>query len=200
MIVYLHGFRASPASFKAQLLAARLTELGYADLWQCPQLPISPAKTGALIKALCNTYAPADLTLIGSSLGGYYATWFAEQFGCRAVLLNPATQPSHDAPRYLSEQVNEQMISDTACLPAYLDELTEFAMPNITRPERYYLIAATGDQVLDYRDMLTKYPKVRTTLIQGSNHGLSDFAEHVDEVLKFCGIACPSGRLKRVFQ
>ena len=79
MILYLHGFRSSPNSFKARLLAARLAELGRADEWRCPMLPVSPLDAVALVE---KTLASAqDVTLIGSSLGGYYATYLAEQHG-----------------------------------------------------------------------------------------------------------------------
>jgi predicted esterase YcpF (UPF0227 family) len=78
-------------------------------------------------------------------------------------------------------------------LPAHLDELRALEVTSITRPERYFLIAATGDELLDWRDMVAFYPGARHQVIDGSDHGLSDFADHVDQVLAFAGVALPSG-------
>ena len=189
MILYLHGFRSSPNSFKARLLAARLAELGRADEWRCPMLPVSPLDAVALAE---ETVAGAgDVTLIGSSLGGYFATYLAEKHGWRAVLLNPAVLPQRDLSSYLGELPLWHGGGSIVVTPRHLEELGMLEVASVTRPERYYLIAATGDEVLDYRDMLAHYPGVRTKLIEGGDHAISDFADHVDDVLAFCGIAPP---------
>ena len=186
MILYLHGFRSSPQSFKARLLAERLRALGRADDYLCPQLPPSPAAAIALAQSLIAAQPPEQLTLIGSSLGGYYATWLAEQTGCRAVLLNPAVAPTRD----LAEQVGVSTAwhggEPFEFKPGYIDELHALAVPRISRPERYFLVAATGDEVLNYRDMVAHYPGARQHVIEGSDHAISEFPQYVDEVLAFC--------------
>lgn len=189
MILYLHGFRSSPHSFKARLLAARLQALGHADAWVCPQLPVSPLASVDSAERLIEGIAPEQLTLIGSSLGGYYATYLAERAGCRCVLLNPATHPYDDLEPWLGEQPLWHGGGSVLVERHHLGELRALEVPNITRPERYWLIAATGDEVLDYRDMLAKYPGARTTLIDGGDHGISDFAAYLDDVLEFGGIS-----------
>ncbi len=193
MILYLHGFRSSPKSFKAQLLAARLAELGQARQWRCPALPVSPLEAVAVAEAqvaaaLSSGQAPQDITVVGSSLGGYFATHLAEKHGWRAVLLNPAVLPQRDLSAYLGEQPLWHGGGSIVVEPRHLDELRSLAVAAITRPQRYYLIAATGDEVLDYREMLEHYPGVKTKLIQGSNHAISEFADYVDDVLAFCGV------------
>jgi uncharacterized protein len=186
VILYLHGFRSSPQSFKAQLLAARLAEQGRADAWRCPALPVSPRDAMAVAEA-CVAGAAADtVTVIGSSLGGYYATWLAERHGWRAVLLNPATLPQRDLSHHLGEQPLWHGGGSIVVEPRHLDELDALRVAAITRPERYYLIAATGDDVLDYREMLAHYPGARTRVIEGSDHGISEFADYLDDVLAFC--------------
>ena len=194
MILYLHGFRSSPKSFKAQLLAARLAALGRAQEWRCPMLPVSPLEAVALVEAQMAGLPPEDVTVIGSSLGGYFATYLAEQHGWRAVLLNPAVLPQRDLSAYLGEQPLWHGGGSIVVEPHHLDELRSLAVASITRPERYYLIAATGDDVLDYREMLAHYPGVETKLITGSDHAISEFADYVDEVLAFCGVA-PAGHM-----
>jgi predicted esterase YcpF (UPF0227 family) len=205
VIVYLHGFRSSPNSFKARLVAARLAELGLAQALCCPTLPVSPLAAIALVEAeveaalgaKARAHAAANggdargVTVIGSSLGGYLATYLAEKHGWRAVLLNPAVLPQRDLSAYLGEQPLWHGGGSIVVTPRHLDELRMLGIASVTRPERYYLIACTGDEVLDYREMLAHYPGVKTKLIDGGDHAISDFAEHVDDVLAFCGVRSP---------
>lgn len=192
MILYLHGFRSSPASFKSRLIEARLRELGFTDGWHCPSLPVSPRAAIELAERIvAEARAAGDASpvhVIGSSLGGFYATWLAERHGWRAVLLNPATVPDDDLKHYLGEQPLWHGGGSIVVEPRHLDELRALRVDAITQPQRYYLIAASGDEVLDYRDMLAKYPGAQTTLIEGGDHAISDFPNYLDSVLAFCGI------------
>ena len=186
MILYLHGFRSSPRSFKARVVGARMAQLGRADELICPQLPASPALAMTLALGLVE-HCPADqLSIIGSSLGGYYATWLAERLGCRAVLLNPAINPLQDLDQHVGVTTEYHSDKPFEFKRAYIDELGALAVRRITRPERYFLIAATGDEVLDYRAMVGHYPGARQRVIDGSDHAISEFEQYVDEVLAFC--------------
>jgi len=188
-VLYLHGFRSSPQSMKGRLLAQRMAELGRTADYIAPQLPASPRL--AMEQALALVAGiPADaLAVVGSSLGGYYATWLAERIGCRAVLLNPAVTPLHDLEKYVGVTTMYHSGEPFEFRRGYIAELGELAVPAITRPQRYYLVAATGDEVLDWRDMVAHYPGARQHVIQGSDHGISEFADYVDDVLAFCGVA-----------
>ncbi|HJV83620.1 YqiA/YcfP family alpha/beta fold hydrolase [Noviherbaspirillum sp.] len=188
MILYLHGFRSSPLSFKARLLAQRMRELGRIDEFHCPQLPASPRGAIALATEIASKVAPGQLTLIGSSLGGYYATWLAERIGCRAILLNPAVKPPRELEKYVGVTTAYHTDEPFEFKQEYVDELKALAIEKITRPERYFLVAATGDELLDWREMSAHYPGARQCIIQGSDHGISEFADYVDQVLAFCGI------------
>lgn len=188
MIVYLHGFRSSPQSMKARLLAERMHALGRDDEWVCPQLPASPKAAIALALALAAKAPAGTLSLIGSSLGGYYATWLAERLGCPAVLLNPAIVPLQDLDRHVGVTTQYHSNEPFEFRREYIDELAALAVPAITGPQRYFLIAATGDDVLDYRDMVRHYPGARQHVIAGSDHGISEFADYLAPVLAFCGI------------
>ena len=186
MIVYLHGFRSAPQSFKAQLLANRLQASGRADQYCCPQLPASPADAILLVQRLIAPLDPVQLTLVGSSLGGYYATCLAEQTGCSAVLLNPAVKPPRDLQRYVGVSTAYHSGAPFEFRQGYIAELQALAVHAITRPERYFLLVATGDEVLDWREMVAHYPGARQHIITGSDHGISDFASYVESVLAFC--------------
>lgn len=188
MILYLHGFRSSPQSFKARVMGQRMAALGLQDHYVCPQLPASPAGAIALAGALVGGVDPARLTVVGSSLGGYYATWLAEHTGCRAVLVNPAVKPPRDLESYVGVSTQYHSDEPFEFKREYIAELLALAVPAITRPQRYFLLAATGDEVLDWREMVAHYPGARQTVIEGSDHGMAEFADHLDEVLAFCGV------------
>ena len=193
MILYLHGFRSSPQSFKAQLLVQRMRALGRDTEYRCPQLPASPREAIALASTIAAECVPDRLTLIGSSLGGYYATYLAEQFGCRAVLLNPAVKPPRDLEKYVGVTTAFHSDEPFEFKREYIDELKTFAVENITRPERYFLFAATGDEVLDWREMVAHYPGAQRCVIQGSDHGISEFEQYIDQVLAFCDVDAGAG-------
>ncbi|MDQ1812573.1 YqiA/YcfP family alpha/beta fold hydrolase [Massilia sp. CCM 9210] len=186
MILYLHGFRSSPRSFKARVVGEKMAALGRASELICPQLPASPKEAMALALALVERYDAGELSIIGSSLGGYYATWLAERLGCRAVLLNPAVYPLKDLDKHVGVTTEYHSDKVFEFKRAYIDELGELAVPAITRPERYFLIAASGDEVLDYRDMTAHYAGARQHVIDGSDHAIAEFGLYVDEVLAFC--------------
>jgi uncharacterized protein len=188
LILYLHGFRSTPQSTKASLIRSALDAGGWTQDYVCPQLPVSPRAAAKLVLATAQMEAPEQLAVIGSSLGGYYATWVAEQLGCRAVLLNPAIKPYEDLRPYVGEQTVHGTDEVIDFKPQYLEELQAIDTPRITRPERYFLIAATGDELIDYRTMVAKYTGARQTVIRGSDHQLSDFPKYLNDVLAFCGI------------
>ena len=185
MILYLHGFRSSPRSKKATQLRDALVARGRSAEFVCPQLPPSPRAAIGAVEAAILGMASARVHLIGSSLGGYYATWLAEKFGCRAVLLNPAIRPFDDLRAYLGRQSVYFSDATIDLRPEYLDELLAFDTPRISRPERYFLLAATGDELIDYRIMVAKYSGCRQRVIEDSDHSISDFARYLDEVLSF---------------
>ncbi|MFF7398567.1 YqiA/YcfP family alpha/beta fold hydrolase [Achromobacter sp. NPDC008082] len=190
MILYLHGFRSSPDSFKARLMADTMAQRGLADAWACPQLPASPREAidlamGIAQRQLAGADSPRALTVIGSSLGGFYATWLAEQLGCKAVLLNPAVQAARDLATQVGEHHMYHSNAPFVFLPEYVDELAAIHVPRITQPDRYFLLAATGDEVLDWREMRDRYAGCPQRIVQGSDHGLSDFEQWMPEVLEF---------------
>ncbi|HEU4852262.1 MAG TPA: YqiA/YcfP family alpha/beta fold hydrolase [Telluria sp.] len=186
MILYLHGFRSSPLSFKARVVGERMAALGRAGELVCPQLPASPKAAMELALRLVDGVAKDGLAIIGSSLGGFYATWLAERLGCRAVLINPAVDPLVNLEQHVGVTTEYHSDKPFEFKREYIDELRELKVARITDPGRYFLLAATGDEVLDYRDMVAHYAGARQHVIQGSDHAIPEFREYVDEVLDFC--------------
>lgn len=185
-LLYLHGFRSSPQSTKARQMAAWVATHRPGLVWACPQLPPSPAEALALIEGIAGAWPAAGRAVIGSSLGGFYATVLAERWGCKAVVMNPAVEPARDLVHYVGEQ---QAFHDPAQRfqfhAHYVDELRAMAPGPVTRPERYYALIAKGDELLDWREMSARYPGAAGRLLEGSDHGLSDFAEHLPAILGF---------------
>ena len=186
MIIYLHGFNSSPASAKAQLLKAKLEALGRSASFSAPALPHSPAQAADLLNALVAQHRSA--VLVGSSLGGYYATYLAEKHGLKAVLLNPAVRPYELLAPLVGRQKNFHTGEEHDFTTQHVVELRALEVERVT-PARYLLIVAKGDEVLDYRRAVERYRGCRQLVIEGSDHGMSDFADYVDTVLEFCGVA-----------
>ena len=186
MLIYIHGFNSSPASSKAQLLKARLEALGRGAEFAAPALPHGPAQAAALLDTLATRHPHA--ALVGSSLGGYYATYLAEKHRLKAVLLNPVVRPYELLALLVGRQKNLQTGEEYDFTRQHVAELRSLEVDRIS-PERYLLIAATGDEVLDYRAAVARYRGCRQIVIDGSDHGLSDFADYVDAVIEFCGVS-----------
>jgi predicted esterase YcpF (UPF0227 family) len=185
MLIYIHGFNSSPASTKARQLQARLDALGRSSELVCPALPDRPAQAIALLEREMSGADARSITLVGSSLGGYYSTWLAEKHGARAVLVNPAITPHEGLRAYLGPQKNLYTGAPYELTEQHLDELRALWVERPTRLERYYLMVTTGDEVLDYREAVAKYAGARQLVVQGSDHGFADFERYLDSVLAF---------------
>jgi len=192
VIVYIHGFNSSPQSFKAQLLRDRLAALGRAEEFAAPALPVSPR---AAIASLCKLVdGHPDAALVGSSLGGFYATWLAERRALRAVLINPAVRPYESLDGHIGRQKNYHTGEEYDFTAQYVAELRALEVEKVT-PERYLLLVGTADEVLDYRDAVARYRGCRQIVVAGGNHGLDSFGDYLDAVLAFCGALAPRARV-----
>jgi predicted esterase YcpF (UPF0227 family) len=185
-LLYLHGFRSSPLSFKAQRLrdwlAARRPEVH----WWCPQLPPSPRAAMALVQQGTAGWPDASSAVVGSSLGGFYASVVAEARGWLAVALNPAVDPARDLAAHIGEQSAFHTPEERFFFrPEYIAELRALTPPVLTRPERYFAVIAKGDELLDWREMAARHAGAQLRLIEGSDHALSDFDDHLPHLLKF---------------
>lgn len=195
MIIYLHGFRSAPASIKAQALKARMEARGLGSAFWCSQLPPSPSAAIALVEREIARALQSDPTrkpvVAGSSLGGYYATWLAEKHDLSAVLINPSVIAALSLAPYLGPQTNLYTGEQFELTTRHLDELRSLEVPAITKPERYWLLVETGDEVLDYRDAVKKYAGARQTVLEGGDHGFSRWNNYLDEVIAFAGLSQP---------
>ncbi|MES2412548.1 MAG: YqiA/YcfP family alpha/beta fold hydrolase [Pseudomonadota bacterium] len=192
-LLYLHGFRSSPQSVKSQKMAALVAQRYPGVTWWCPQLPPSPAQAmHDILQGIAGW--PASMAVIGSSLGGFYATWVAEQKKCRAVLLNPAVDPARDLAKYIGEQTSWHDPAETFFFrPEFVDELKALQAGPLATPDNYLAVIAKGDEVLDWREMTARYKGAQIRLLEGSDHALSDFDEHLPAILDFLALARQGG-------
>jgi predicted esterase YcpF (UPF0227 family) len=189
-LLYLHGFRSSPGSMKAVKMADRVRREHPGVTWWCPQLPPSPAAAMALIRQGTADWPRERMAVVGSSLGGFYATRLALDTGCRAVLLNPAVAPARDLAKYIGEQTAWHNPEERFFFqPEFVDELRELTGGGLPHPERVLAVIAQGDEVLDWREMVGRYPGCRIRLIEGSDHAISDFDEHLEAVMAHLQLA-----------
>lgn len=184
MIAYLHGFNSSPQSHKAQVLGRFLAERGLGAQYACPALP--PLASAAIREA--ERFLSKDTCFIGSSLGGFYATWLAEKHGVKAVLINPAIDPHNGLRAYLGRQENLHTGEPYELTKAHLRDWEGHYVPLIT-PGRYLLIVETGDEVLDYRRALERYAGAEAIVVQGGDHSLQSFPQHLPRILEFARAA-----------
>jgi uncharacterized protein len=188
-VLYLHGFRSSPQSTKARLMAQTMFSRAPQVRWCSPQLPPSPREAAALMLAETQGWPLATTAVVGSSLGGFYATWLAERLGCKAILLNPAVHAARDLARYVGTHPQWHNPDESFEFKAeYVDELRALQTTGLQRPEQYFCIVAQGDEVLSWREMTARYQGADILLLEGSDHAISDFAQHLEAVFKFLGL------------
>lgn len=188
-LLYLHGFRSSPLSTKAKQMGAWVQREHPEVTWWCPQLPPSPREAMALLNEGMSSWPMTGTGVIGSSLGGFYATALAERHGCRAVLLNPAVDPARDLTRYIGELSAWHSDERFFFRPEFIDELRAISPPALTRLDRYFAVIAKGDEVLSWVEMTGRYRGCRIRLLEGSNHAISEFERHLPEVAGFLGLS-----------
>jgi len=187
MILYLHGFNSSPQSTKAQYLRRYLEERGRGEEFACPQLPHRPSLAVAAAEAEIARARRGSVTLVGSSLGGFYATWLAERHDLRAVLINPATDPHAGLRAYLGPQQPYHGGEPYELTEQHLRELQALDVDQV-QAERYLLLVETGDEVLDYRVAVRRYVGAKQIVVQGGDHSLASFPDHIPLILSFAGM------------
>lgn len=191
-LLYLHGFRSSPSSMKAQKMAQWVQQDHPAVHWWCPQLPPSPQAAMDMLMQGTADWPRAHTAVIGSSLGGFYAQCFAAATACRAVLLNPAVEPARDLAHHVGLQ--QAWHDPSQSFDFHADYVTQLArlqsdlLRASTRPETLAIVAK-GDEVLDWEEMVSHLPHAHIKLLPGSDHALSDFDVHRADLMDFLRLA-----------
>jgi predicted esterase YcpF (UPF0227 family) len=185
LIVYLHGFCSSPASWKSQLLAEEMARRGMAAQFVCPQLSWVPDEAVASVSRLIEQ-AGGPVTLVGSSLGGHYANHLAEKHGLNAVLINPAAVDCLDLLDFIGEHANFHSGECFTFTEAHAAQLR--AQVRQPTPGRYWLLLEEGDEVLDCRQAQAFYAGCRQTVLAGGDHSFTKFPDFVPQIIEYAGL------------
>jgi predicted esterase YcpF (UPF0227 family) len=198
MILYLHGFTSGPQSHKAQALGARMRERGLGERFVCPQLPASPREAVALAANLIIRHGVS--TVVGSSLGGYYATYLAETFDLKAVLVNPAVVAHLSLKDYVGPQRWIYSGETFEFTHEHIEELRAIEVPVLGKPHHFWLLLEEGDETLDYRHAVNRYADARSanpgvqstgarqTVLPGGNHSFTRWGDYLDPIINFAGL------------
>jgi len=189
-LVYLHGFNSSPQTVKGRKLAAAAARSVDPPRVHIPMLHHRPA---AAMRDVCawvdaNVADRAALCFVGSSLGGYYATWLAERYGTRAVVINPSVRPTTSLSAHLGPQRNLHTSEAWDLTPAHFAELDALFVPQLTNVERYFLLMRSGDELLGWREAVSRYAGARQYVFGGGNHGWEDIDDEIPSMLRFAGV------------
>jgi predicted esterase YcpF (UPF0227 family) len=185
LILYLHGFCSSPASWKARLLGEEMARRGLAAHYVCPALSPVPDEAIATASALIEA-SPTPVTLIGSSLGGHYASHLAEKYGLNAILVNPAVVPALDLAYFVGEHGNFHTGEHFVFTPEHADQLR--AQVITPTSSRYWLLLEEGDEVLDWQKARDFYAGCRQTVLPGGDHSFTQFPQFVSQIIEFAGL------------
>ncbi len=187
-IVYLHGFNSSPDSYKARVLDAYMRARGIGQFLEIPMIPAVPSEAVAMLASLVEDLGRHHtVSLVGSSLGGFYATWLAERYGCKAVLVNPAVRPQELLLEYIGKNTNYYTSESWELDESHIQQFRDLDVTLITQPERYLLMLQKEDETLDYRLAQDKYKTCATIIEDGGNHSFINFESHLNRILTFCG-------------
>ena len=188
LLVYLHGFRSSPRSSKAVMTGEGIKAISSPEnpiQWYCPQLLASPKESMAMVEDHIKRSGADQIVVVGSSLGGFYANYLAEKYSCKAIVLNPAVRAARELAPHVGMMTAYDSDEPFDFRPEYIDELKSLQVEKISNPSRYFLIAAKGDELLDWQEMVGFYPGAKHLVLEGSDHGIADYADHLPQVLKF---------------
>ncbi len=186
VLIYLHGFNSSPQSQKAQIISA-WCQANRPDIRvETPQLACYPAQASRQLLELSKKYQHAEhVGLIGSSLGGYLATWLNAKFNFPAVLVNPAVKPYDLLKDYLGHQQNPYTNERYFLESHHMDELKALDTITITNPNAFWLLQQKGDEILDYRQAVEKYRRCKQTVENGGNHAFVGFERFTADIIQF---------------
>ncbi|ABM26215.1 MULTISPECIES: YqiA/YcfP family alpha/beta fold hydrolase [Shewanella] len=187
MLLYIHGFNSSPFSDKAIMTAQYMAQHHPSVLFHQPQLPNTPKAAMALLLEYVEAALKDDepLTYIGSSLGGYFASYLAEHYGGRAVLVNPAVKPFELFDEFMGPQFNPYTGENYQVLPEHKMEVAEFNTPVIRNPDRFLVLLQSGDEVLDYREALSKYHHCQLRIEAAGDHSFVGYEHYLQTISQF---------------
>lgn len=185
VVIYLHGFLSSPQSVKAQLTQRFVAQHYPLLTLEVPQIPNYPLEAIQVLEQTVAKYPGRDLVFIGSSMGGFLATYLIEKYGGRGVLINPAVKPFELFANYLGPHTNPYTGVDFILEQKHLLQLIELDTQILNFPENYWVLLQTGDETLDYRLAEHKYEHAKLTIETGGDHSFQGFEAFLPHIFWF---------------
>ncbi|QWD84474.1 hypothetical protein AOC19_04665 [Polynucleobacter asymbioticus] len=188
LLVYLHGFRSSPNSTKAVMTGEAVRALSSVENtyeWYCPQLLASPKQSMDMVVKHIDQSEADHIVIIGSSLGGFYTNYLAEKYRCKGIVLNPAVYAARELEPHVGMMTAYDSEEPFDFKAEYIDQLRALQVDAISDPHCYFLIAAKGDELLDWKEMVAFYSGAQQLVLEGSDHGIADYADHLPAVIQF---------------
>ena len=186
-ILYIHGFNSAPESKKASQLTSVMQRMGLGEQLRVPALHHHPRQALAQLEAAIGELDSP--LLVGSSLGGYYATYLAERHGLKALLVNPAVSPHRMFDGYLGTQTNLYSGETWELTHDHVNALAELEVAAPRDPQRIQVWLPTADETLDYRYAEKYYAACALRIQAGGDHSYQGFARQLPALLSFAGIA-----------
>lgn len=187
-VLYLHGFLSSPKSVKAQATKMYF-EQHYPDVClHIPALSNYPATVGAQLLTLLdeNPLLLKDgLRVIGSSMGGYLATYLIERFHGKAVLINPAVRPYELLRDFIGQHENPYTGDVFEIVESDMSAIKKLDVGQIKDASSYRVMLQTNDETLDYRLAEQKYANSQLIIEQGGDHSFVGYENHLPAIAKF---------------
>ncbi|NNP71511.1 esterase [Acinetobacter defluvii] len=183
-IIYLHGFQSSPLSLKGQQLYQYSQYISECQV-HLPDLNCPPNQVTNFVSKMIEELD--QVALVGSSLGGFYATQLAENFNIPAVLINPAVQPwVLFRTLFGADQLPYKVNSSWTLDEAQLNTLAQIAVQKLQHSENFLVLLQQGDEVLDYREAQAFYqPSAFVITEMQGNHAMENFAEKIPMLIEF---------------
>jgi predicted esterase YcpF (UPF0227 family) len=185
-LVYLHGFLSSPQSAKAEQTRRWLGSQRPGITYHCPFLSSYPEQALQSLGDLVRSLEGEPIGLVGSSLGGFWATYLAEHYDLRAVLVNPAVRPQDRFGEFVGQTLRNYHTQDSCQLKqADLVTLISADQDTLRDPNRYWVLLQTGDETLDYRQALEKYGDCHLLVEEGGDHSFVGFERWLPDIVEF---------------
>ena len=183
-IIYLHGFNSSAKSKKSKILDSFLEREKLINL-ESPNLNNSPKKAIFQIENIIKEYSNR-VCLVGSSLGGLYATFVADKYDLKSVTINPVVRNHISGMKDLvgshknfhTDEEYEFSMKD------YLD-LKKLGLKKLKNPLNHLCLIKMSDEVLDHNKTLAYFSKSYVLSEKGGNHSYDDFFEKIPLILDY---------------